>query len=209
MSDPGTSDTFDRLGKVAAGTAGAGVGGVFVYKLFDDLGVKELMSAGTTYGLTVLAFVAVIVLMAGYAALPQSQLEMIRGTLRGMLVVLVCLATGGMIFQMWIDSKNPAVALNVDFWPVLSHVNSSNHFQDPTYALSAQLQSPQGENLSLSDGQVTQPVFVRNDQRITIHMDSLQDLISKLKVQSAANALCPGNTCAAPAGGAAPQVAAP
>jgi hypothetical protein len=192
---PATADSFDKLGKVAAGAAGVGVGVVFAYRLFDDLGVKELMEAGTTYGLTVLALVGVIVLITGYAALPSAQVAGVKGTVRAVLLALVCLATGGMIFQMRVDSNNPPVGVNVDFSPALSEVNLSNHFSADN-ALDAVLEPPTGASLSLISGQLPKPVYVRNTQRILIRMDTLPQLISSLRVQAAARAECANGNCA-------------
>ncbi len=189
-----TSIGLPEIGKVAAGAASAGTGGTFSYLLFKDMNVPELLQQGTIYALTVFATVAVIVIFAGYAALPSKENDFLRRATGYILSFMVALAVLGFLFQMVQEYRNPKIPINATFMPDLQRVNKEYATAYPDLQLTADLDDGSGKPILLQYDK-NSPVLVQKGTHIILKMDTLPDLLRANALNSAHNGFCSTGAC--------------
>lgn len=174
-----TKDVLATTGKVAAGGAGAGAGGYFSFELFKDLDVSKLLQDHQVYGLTVLFFVAAIILATGYAALPSDRQQNMRQVFTRVVPALLVLSLGGYIFQMWQESRipvDPPVSMRLQFHPRVADLNDligTSEQENPKFnaSLSVELNDP---HTILTDGDAHTVGNLHKNQLLEVMIPNLE-----------------------------------
>lgn len=207
-----TKDILASSGKVAAGGAGAAAGTYFSFELFKDLDVPSLLRGAQVYGLTVLFFVAAIILSTGYAALPIERQQNLREILTRVVPALLVLSLGGYVFQMWQEARvppkvdDPAVSLRVKFFPKMTDLNQLIGSSEPANSkfnasLSVEVDDPAGTPTDLNDGVAHKVDNLHKDQLLQIMIPNLERYVLSAHQSHREAALCGNQSCdAAPAG---------
>lgn len=192
-------------GKVAAGGAGAAAGGYFSFELYKDLDVGSLLHDHQVYGLTVLFFVAAVILATGYAALPEARQRRMRELLIRVVPALLLLSLVGFGFQMWEESrappaaKDPAMSMKVKFIPKMAELNDFLHQNRPAdkynASLSVEVDDPGGNATLLDDGSSHVVKNLHNDQLLQVMIPHLDAYIRSSNQSRRETTLCGGSPC--------------
>jgi hypothetical protein len=182
------ADIATKAAKAGGATAGLGVGGGLSYGFFNEAHGGELIQRGDAYGLTAFAFIALFLLIASLIALPQNAPDQLRKALYAVLAVFGLLAVSGFVFRVFLEDRNPQVAINATFSPNLDHLNSKFSLAKDL-ALSASLNDHHGHIFTLPyDKDV--PVTVQEGWELTIDMDQLPDALTHTIEKQVARSAC-------------------
>jgi len=183
---------MSALAKGAAGAVGVGAGGTFSGLLFYKLNVPELLSQGSFYGITVFAFIAVIVIFSGYITLHNVPNTFFNHVMVGILLLFSAVAVTGVIVEI---TAKP-VQIRANLTPDLAYLNHRFGLSGDN-ALVAKIEDHNGHSWDL---QYLKDVSfqVDNGQEITLNMDPLArltDVLQRKADRAALSAQCAVGAC--------------
>jgi len=185
---------LSTTGKIAAGAAGAASGGTFSYLLFKEMNVAKLVEQGTTYALTVFAAVALIVIFAGFAALPNKENDLLKRSMVGLLLLLGTMTAFGFGERMYQDLQSSEIQISAKFSPDLHVLNEKFAKADPAHTLVVNLDDGNGHVVSLESGYSS--LSVHNGAFVRLEMDNLRALLEDKAVLTAGAKVCGTENCA-------------
>ena len=174
--------------KTGGAAAGLGAGAGLSYGFFEQAHGADLLQRGDAYGLTAFAFIALILLIGGYIALPENTGDQVRKTITHTLAVFAVLSIGGFLFQVISQGLNPQVTINAGFEPQLSRLNQQYNL-DKAFALAASIKDGHGNRQNLVDGQDVK-IPVQNGLEVTVSLETLDDAMRHVVETKVAKAAC-------------------